>query len=196
MRNKAVIGISAAAMAAGLGFGVGQLASAEDEATPTPTATSSQGDGWGHAPGGVGERGWGNGPRTGMGVHMGLDIEALAEQLGVEEAALREAVEAAREAMFADGRPTGQTAEEREATREEHHAEFAAGIAAELGLDEADVLAALEEVAAARVAERAADDQAVLDEAVSDGTLTQAEADAVAKAIEEGIVHVRGGHGR
>lgn len=192
MRNKAIIGISAAAMAAGLGFGVGQLASAEDETTPTPTATSSQSEVWGHAPGGVGERGWGNGPRA----EMGLDIEALAEQLGVEEAALSEAVEAAREAMFADGRPTGQTAEEREAAREEHHFEFAAGIAAELGLDEADVLAALEEVAAERVAARAADDQAVLDEAVSDGTLTQAEADAVAKAIEEGIVHVRGGHGR
>lgn len=84
MRNKAIIGISAAAMAAGLGLGVGQLASAEDETTPTPTATSSQEDVWGHAPGGVGERGWGNGPRA----EMGLDIEDLADQLGVEEAAL------------------------------------------------------------------------------------------------------------
>ena len=44
-----------------------------------------------------------------------------------------------------------------------------------------------------REAARTASDKEVLDKAVTDGTLTQAEADAVAKAVEEGIVRVRGG---
>lgn len=71
----------------------------------------------------------------------------------------------------------------------------AATIAAELGLDEADVTAAIEEIQAEHEAERSERDQAVLDEAVTDGTLTQMEADAVAKAVEEGITRV-GGFGR
>ena len=56
--------------------------------------------------------------------------------------------------------------------------------------------AALDEIRAEREAERAAADEELLSTAVADGTLTQAEADAVQKAIDAGIVSTRGGGGR
>lgn len=203
MKNKAIIGISAAAMAAGLGLGMGQLANAEDQATPTPSAssqeTSPSQDAGPARDGGHGEWGPGHGASAGRGGAMSVDLESLAEKLGVEQDALVEAMAAARESLTPPERPSDpadQTEEERDAARAEFQSEFAAGIAAELGLGEADVTTALEEVEAERDATRAEQEQAVLDEAVSDGTLTQAEADAVAKAVGEGIVHISVGRGR
>jgi hypothetical protein len=56
-----------------------------------------------------------------------------------------------------------------------------------LGVDEAEVKAALDEVRAAYGAEGPAAVDAWLDEAVRSGILTQAEADAIRQAVEEGL---------
>ena len=56
-----------------------------------------------------------------------------------------------------------------------------------LGVDEAEVKAALDEVRAAYEAEGPAALDAWLDEAVRSGILTQAEADAIRQAVEEGL---------
>ena len=73
--------------------------------------------------------------------------------------------------------------------------EFATKLAAELGLDPAKVKKALADLRAAEQAEhqKAFDDK--LAKAVTDGTLTQAEADAVKKAAKAGIIGMgRGPH--
>ena len=56
-----------------------------------------------------------------------------------------------------------------------------------LGVDEAEVKAALDEVRAAYEAEGPAALDAWLDEAVRSGILTQAEADAIRQAVEQGV---------
>jgi len=56
-----------------------------------------------------------------------------------------------------------------------------------LGVDEAEVKAALDEVRAAYEAEGPAAVDAWLDEAVRSGILTQAEADAIRQAVEESL---------
>jgi hypothetical protein len=68
---------------------------------------------------------------------------------------------------------------------------LAASLAEALGLDEATVQTALDDLEAERRAERSADLQGRLDAAVADGSLTQDEADGAAKAVELGIL---GGH--
>ncbi|HET9303685.1 MAG TPA: hypothetical protein VFO20_12985, partial [Propionibacteriaceae bacterium] len=56
-----------------------------------------------------------------------------------------------------------------------------------LGVDEAEIKAALDEVRAAYEAEGPAALDAYLDEAVRSGLLTQDEADAIRQAVEEGL---------
>ena len=73
-------------------------------------------------------------------------------------------------------------------TREQRDAALAKALAEKLNLDEAKVAQALAEIRAARQAERAAALKERLDAAVADGTLTQAEADAVTKAVEQGVI--------
>jgi len=72
---------------------------------------------------------------------------------------------------------------------------LAKALAEKLGVDEAKVAAALAEIRAARQADRAAALKDKLDAAVKAGTLTQAEADAVQKAVEKGVIDA-GGPGR
>lgn len=185
MKNKAIIGISAAVLTAGLGFGAAQLANADGSSTP-PSATSTpsqSGDGSGQSP-------WGKGHR---GEEWRQDLTALAGKLGVDETKLKDAVEAARKATRPTGdqtKPSDQTQAEREAARTARVAAFAKALASELGIDEAKVTSALQELRTEHQAERAAEDKAVIDQAVTDGKLTQTEADAVQKAVDAGIVRV------
>ncbi|MDG4772130.1 hypothetical protein [Solwaraspora sp. WMMD792] len=92
----------------------------------------------------------------------------------------------------------GSTGEERRAAK---MTDLAEALAAELGVSADDVTAALEKVHDERAGDRpergerpegTADRQAALQErldaAVADGKLTQAEADAVLKAYEEGVL--------
>ena len=69
-------------------------------------------------------------------------------------------------------------------------AELAKALASKLGVDEAKVTAALDEIRAAREAERTKALGDRLAAAVKAGTLTQAEADAVTKAAEKGVIDV------
>ena len=192
MQNKMIAGISAAAMAAGLGFGLSQVATA-DTTSPTPTPSASASPGTDGTAGTGEERGGHRGGGRGM---FGGDVATLAEKLGVEEAALEEAIDAAREGLDPVAPDSASTDEEREAAREERESAYVSALAAELGIDEATVQAAIDEVRAEREAERAAADTATLDQAVTDGDLTRAEADAVQKAIDAGIGSTRGGHRR
>jgi hypothetical protein len=70
---------------------------------------------------------------------------------------------------------------------------LAKSLAESLGIEESKVTSALEELRAAERSERAAALKSRLDKAVADGKLTQAEADAVTKAVENGVI---GGGGR
>lgn len=199
--KKLIVGTAGAVVAAGLGLGLASSANAETPSpTPTPTATSSSTPG-AQIPGqdqDRPERGGGKGDRGGRG--FGVDTAALATKLGVDEAKLTTAIQAAREATKPTDttKPTTEpTQAERDAARAARQAAFAKALASELGIDEAKVTAALNELQAAHEAEEAAADKTVLDQAVTDGKLTQAEADAVAKAVEAGVASVRGGgHGR
>jgi hypothetical protein len=93
---------------------------------------------------------------------------------------------------------------DREALRQQREDEFAAALAAELGIDKAKVAAAVEKVREAQRTEAQADRLAALktrlDEAVKAGKLTSDQAAAILKAAEEGVLPHGGpgggGHGR
>ena len=92
--------------------------------------------------------------------------------------------------------PTRQPGD-RDAKRAQQQDELATALAKELGIDKAKVAAALDKVQAQREAdakaERTAQLKARLDQAVKDGKLTQAEADAILKASEAGVLPGGGG---
>lgn len=171
--KKAAVAISAAVLTAGLGLGAAGLASAETPtptnppatSTPSQTATSSPQEGFGHH------------ARRARGALRSEELAALADKLGIDVSKLEDALSAMRQAR-----------------RAEREAAFAKELASELGIDEAKVTAAFEELRAEHREAREAADKAVLDQAVKDGTLTQAEADAVQKAADAGIARIR--HGR
>ena len=73
--------------------------------------------------------------------------------------------------------------------RAERDAALAKPLAEKLNVKEAKVKAALDEFRSERQAARAAALKARLDAAVKAGTLTQAEADAVQKAVDTGVIH-------
>ena len=185
MDNKLIMGISAAALAAGVGFGATQLANAETT-SPTPTQSATAMPDTGSTSTDDTGRGGRGGHRGGG---LGVDVSELSTKLGVDETKLEEAVKTVREATGDEEKSTtAPTEEERTAKR----AAFAKALAEELGLDEQKVADAISEVRAAAKAERTASQKERLDQAVTDATLTQSEADAVQKALDAGIVSMRG----
>ena len=118
------------------------------------------------------------------------NAKALAEKLGVSEAQVTEAVKAFRQA----NRPAKPNRDRTDpSTRPDpaaRDAALATSLADSLGVDEAKVSAALAEIRSAATRERAAALKTKLDAAVKAGTLTQAEADAVAKAADKGVIRV------
>lgn len=186
MSKKMIIGISAAAMAAGIGVGATSLANAETT-SPTPSATASQAPEKG-TDDQAGDKG--GGPERGGHRGAGFDTATLASKLGVEETALKDALKAAREATRPEeGTRTAPT----EAERIAREAAFAKALAEQLKLDEQKVTDALAELRTAEEAQRTADQKETLAKAVTDGKLTSSEADAVQKALDAGIVSMRGG---
>jgi Spy/CpxP family protein refolding chaperone len=175
--KKLALGLGAAALALGAGFGVTGMAAATT-ATPTPAPSASSPSGTpapdGHRP---------DGGRHGHG-ERGDQAAALAAKLGVDQAKVADALRAFREA----NRPTAPRTEGQEPDHAAREAALAASLAKSLGIDEAKVKSALEELRTEALKSRVAELKPRLDQAVKDGTLTQAEADAVAKAIEKGVI--------
>ncbi|WP_338674596.1 hypothetical protein V1460_17385 [Streptomyces sp. SCSIO 30461] len=101
--------------------------------------------------------------------------------------------------------PSGGTPKPREEHREarkdrmeERQEELAAALAKELGVSEDKVKAALEKIRSEKQQEHKEEREKRLKEAVSEGKLTQEQADAILKAAESGVLPwgPGGGHGR
>jgi hypothetical protein len=181
--KKVALSLGATALALGAGFGVSGMA-ATTTAAPTPTPTSSSpSSGTAEAPHfDGGWHGHGHGYGRGHGV-LGRDTAALAAKLGVDQSKLEDALRTFRQTnrhvRNADGTRPDRAAKE---------AALAASLAKSLGIDEAKVKAAFDELRTQAQMDRAAALKGRLDQAVKDGTLTQAEADAVTKAVEKGVI--------
>ena len=195
--NKKVAGVAAVgAAAAVIGLGVTQVARADDASTttPTPTASSTQGDANRGTTGGAAGHGWGPGGRhggMGGGMGAGVDLSALATKLGVDQTTLADALKAVRDELRASHTPgQGNATRPDPATMQD---ELATKIASKLGIDAAKVKAAFADLRAAHEAaeQKAFDDR--LAQAVKDGKLTQAEADAVNKAAKAGVIDMDDG---
>lgn len=110
----------------------------------------------------------------------------LATKLGVDRAkvdtALQELRDAARTNFTAKDPATRPTQAERQTA-------LAKGLAEKLKIDQTKVTKALADIEAEHNADRAAGLKTTLDAAVKSGTLTQAEADAVQKAVEKGVIN-------
>lgn len=107
----------------------------------------------------------------GMRGRHGVEITDLAEKLGVEDAALEDAM-----------------ANLRETRREEGRSAIAAALAEELGLDEEVVTTAFEELRTEHRASARTGLVERLDAAVEEGTLTEADKAAVLKALDAGLL--------
>ena len=108
----------------------------------------------------------------------GLTLDLLAQEIRDAD---RPAKPSTAPSADPSAKPTRPVPEQREAAS-------AKALAEKLGIDEAKVTKAFDEIRAARQADRAAELKTRLDAAVKAGTLTQAEADAVTKAIEKGVI--------
>jgi hypothetical protein len=175
--KKTAVAVAAGVIALGAGIGIAGVAAADPTPTPTPTATAS-----GSPTPGTDRPGEG---RHGSGLRDSARLSELAGKLGVTEEQLQEALRAIREENRSATRPDDQTREERDAA-------LAKALAEKLKLEVAKVTQALAEIRAAEQAERAAALKERLDAAVADGKLTQAEADAVTTAVEQGVINVGG----
>ncbi len=179
--TKKTILTAAGVMALGAGLGVAGFASADPTPTPAPSASASATPGWPTDPG---PRDGGPG-RGGHGPRGGADAAELASKLGVDQTKVSEALRAVREETKPTAKPSPGAAKPDPAERD---ATLAKALAPKLHVDEAKIKTALDEIRAARQADRAAELKTRLDTAVKDGKLTQAEADAVQKAVEQGVI--------
>jgi hypothetical protein len=210
INKKAASVVAVGAAAAVIGLGVSQVARADDAATSaaaTTTATSTPGSpdagatgstdpgdangnrkGWG--PGG--RHGGGMGKGMGMGLGRGANLSALATALGVDQTKLEDALKAVRDELRASRTPgQGKAAKPDPAARQD---ELATRLAGKLGIPASKVKAAFANLRAARDADEQKAFEDRLARAVKDGKLTQAEADAVKKAVKAGVIDRDGGH--
>ena len=174
--KKTAIAIASGVLALGAGIGVANLASADTTPTPSPTSTPSG------TPSLETGRGW---PGPGRGSQDGGLARELADKLGLEEAKVAEALRTIKEENRPSGRPDPITKPD----LAEREAALASALSSKLGIDEAKIKSALDEIRAAHQSEREAALKARLDAAVQSGTLTQAEADAVQKAVDQGVIN-------
>lgn len=195
-KKKAVSVAAATAAAAAIGFGVSGAAQADTTTpTPNPTSTSTQGStqGSGDLTESSPRAGHGPGGRHGSGVGRGVDLSSLATKLGVDQTKLETALTAVREEMKpADGAKPDPTAKPDPSVRDN---ELATELASKLGIDTAKVKAAFTELRTAAEASRTKAFADRLAQAVTDGKLTPAEADAVKKAAKAGVIGMGGDRG-
>ncbi|MFT3877665.1 MAG: hypothetical protein QM708_14785 [Propioniciclava sp.] len=190
----------------GLGLGTGALVltgaagfaavaqAADPTASPTPAASGTEGQASG---GQTKDRPDGRGKHGARGGKSEVSAAKLAEKLGLDEAKVSEALKTAREILRPEkktdaGQEAGSTGNggsgSTKPSRADRQAALAQALASALGVDEAKVTEALTAIADEQKAARAAELQTRLDEAVTAGTLTQAEADAVTKAVDAGVI--------
>ncbi|SDD63108.1 hypothetical protein [Nocardioides lianchengensis] len=187
MDRSTLTRIGAAGAVAGLGLAVGGVALASAETTAPSGTTSSA-----HPGGPRGDR--------------DQDAEVLASELGLEESVVEEALTAVRDELRperstdadTETKPTPPTEEE----RAEHQAALVTALAEKLDVSEAKVEAAyavIEEKREAERTERQAESRADLvtrlDEAVTAGTLTEADKASVLKAYDADLLGGPGGPG-
>lgn len=181
--KRTVLGASMGVVALGATAGAAGLASAAPTPTPSPTSPGSSAS----APADPGPGPRGHGPGDG-----GRIAEQLATKLGLDQTKVATALKEARAATRSATPPTSPTpgAVPTPPDRAAHDAALAAALASRLGVDEARVAAALDEIRTAGEAERTKALHDRLAAAVTAGTLTQAEADAVKKASDAGVIQV------
>ncbi len=190
-RTKTAIATASGVLAVGVGLGLAGVASAAPTTSPTPSSSpsaSSPADSQG------GRHGRGHGFGHGFGAKDQANLaQQLATKLGVDRTTVQDALKAFRQDNKPTAPPTAGSTRPDPAVRQ---AALATSLASALGVDEAKVTTALTEIRAARQAERQTDHAAelttTLDAAVKAGTLTQAEADAVQKAVDKGVIHAGG----
>lgn len=186
-KKTTAMAVVAGVLTLGAGLGVATLASADPTATPSASPSTSQ------SPGAVPDARGGPGGHRGPGAHGPMEAElakSLADKLGVTEAKVTEALQKFRQDNKPDPgttKPAPGTVRPDPTLRDEALAKSLAG---SLKVDEAKVKTALAEIRSAAQADRAAALKTKLDAAVKAGTLTQAEADAVTKAVDRGVVNV------
>jgi hypothetical protein len=122
---------------------------------------------------------------------LGGDVAALAQKLGVDETKLRTALGAVRDELKAErkaARANGTTPPKAGALSDD----VANRLAKQLGISADKVKTAISDLRAAAQASRQQAFDSRLDQAVTDGKLTQAEADAVKKAAKLGVIGMGG----
>lgn len=182
MNNKKIaLGVGGTLVVLATTFGRAALASAETPA-PSPSPTTAQ-VGWG------GGRGAMAGMRNGAGYGATANAADLAAKLGVSQDAVSAALAKYHAANPMTVRGAGLTAEQQAA----EHEKLASFLAGELKVDRATVLQALTTRQETRQADRTAQLETALDQAVKDGRITRAQADAILAAHASGAM--RGGMG-
>lgn len=192
-RHKIGLGLGAGALVLTGAAGLAGVAQAADPTTsPTPVGAASGTGQDGQTPDAQAqERTDGGRGHQGARGKGGVSAAKLAEKLGLEEAKVSEALKAAQQNLRPDKKTEAQQEEGSESTRPsrtERQAALAQELASALGVDEAKVIEALTAIAEEQKTARTAELQTRLDQAVSDGTLTQSEADAVKKAVDAGVI--------
>lgn len=184
LTKKIALGIASSVIVLGSGFAAATIASA-DAPTPTPTPSQSwqRGGGYGRMGGTATTTTPGAGMMNGTGYGAVANSEYLAGKLGVSQ----DAVTAAMQKYHATNPVQTRGRDLTTAPQDAQHADLAAFLAKELNVPEATVLSALNTQSDVRQADRTADLKVSLDQAVTDGRLTQAQADAILKAHDAGV---------
>lgn len=184
LNKKIALAIAGSAIVLGSGFTAATIASA-DSPTPSPTPSQSwqRGGGYGRMGGNATTTNPNAGLRNGGGYGAVANTGYLAGKLGVSQ----DAVTAAMLKYHATNPTQARGRDLTDAQQAAQHASLAAFLAKELNVPEAAVLDALDNQADVRQADRTADLKANLDQAVTAGRLTQAQADAILKAHEAGV---------
>ena len=193
LTKKIALGIAGGAIVLGSGFTAATIASADDPTpTPVPSQSWQRGGGYGRMGGNATPTNPNAGLRNGTGYGAVANAEYLAGKLGVSQ----DAVTAAMQKYHATNPTQPRGRDLTDVQQAAQHATLAAFLAKELNVPETAVLDALNAQTDVRQADRTADLKAGLEQAVKDGRLTQAQADAILKAHEAGVsMGGRGGFG-